>query len=86
MTLAVLSLDPHMGILRAALRGAAAAAVGSMLANAIQMTWPYRTRLADLTVVVLVAAVVITFHLSLWYVFLIFLPLTFALLRMAREL
>lgn len=86
MILAALSFDPHMGILRAALRGAAAAALGAMLANAIQMSWPYRTKLVEAAVVLVVAVAVIVFHLTLWYVFLIFLPLTFGLLRASRQI
>lgn len=85
VVLAILSLDPHMTVLRAALRGASAAALGAMFANAIQMSWPYRAKPVDIVLMVLVAVAVIVFHLSLWYVFLIFLPLAFGLLRMARE-
>lgn len=86
LTLAVLSLDPHMSVLRAGLRGAAAAAVGAMLANTLQMTWPYRARVAHLAIVAAVAASVMLFHLTLWYVFALFLPVTFVLLRLARDL
>ena len=84
LVLALLSLDPHMTLLRAALRGASAAALGAMVANAIQMIWPYRAKPVDLGVVILVAAAVIFFHFTLWYVFLLFLPLTFFLLRAVR--
>lgn len=84
LILATLSLDPHMTVLRAALRGASAAALGAMVANTIQMTWPFRTKLADAILIVLVAAAVIVFHLTLWYVLLLFLPLAFFLLRAAR--
>lgn len=86
LILAILSLDPHMTVLRAALRGASAAALGAMVANAIQMSWPYRTKVVDVALVILVAAAVIVFHLSLWYVFLLFLPLAFILLRLVRAI
>jgi chromate transporter len=85
MVLAVLSLDPHATVLRAALRGASAAALGAMVANAIQMSWPFRTKPVDVVLMALVATAVIVFHFTLWYVFLLFLPLAFALLRLSRE-
>jgi chromate transporter len=78
MALAMLSLDPHMSLLRAALRGAAAAALGSLFANAIQLNWPYRTKVFDLAIIVLVAFAVIRYHLSLAVVFGLFLPLSIA--------
>lgn len=78
MALAMLSLDPHMSLLRAALRGAAAAALGSLFANAIQLNWPYRTKVFDLAIIVLVAFAVIRYHLSLAVVFALFLPLSIA--------
>ena len=84
LILAILSLDPHMTVLRAALRGASAAALGAMVANAIQMSWPFRAKPVDVVLVVLVAAAVIVFHFTLWYVFLLFLPLAFILLRAVR--
>jgi chromate transporter len=83
--LALLSFEPHMALLRSALRGAAAAAVGSLLANAIQMNWPYRTKPLDMALVVMVGLSVAFYHLSLWYVFLIFLPLSIALVRLRKE-
>src|SRR5579875_3010024 len=46
MVLMLLSFDPRMEVLRAALRGAAAAALGSLVANALQMSYPYRTKVA----------------------------------------
>ena len=83
--LALLTFDPHMALLRAALRGAAAAAVGSMLANAIQMNWPYRSKPADLAIIVAVALSVAFFHLGLWYVFALFVPLSLAFVRILKE-
>lgn len=85
VVLALLSFDPHMALLRAALRGAAAAAVGSLLANAIQMNWPYRRKVVDLALVVTVALSVALFHLSLWWVFCVFLPLSIFIVRMRGE-
>jgi chromate transport protein ChrA len=64
LILAILSLDPHMTVLRAALRGASAAALGAMVANAIQMSWPFRAKPVDVVLVVLVAAAVIVFHFT----------------------
>jgi hypothetical protein len=50
------------------------------------MSGPERTKLVEAAIVLLVAVTVIVFHLTLWYVFLIFLPLTFGLLRVARQI
>lgn len=85
MALAVLSLDPHMWLLRAALRGAAAAALGSLFANAIQLNWPFRTKWADLAVIVAVALTVIRFHLSLLVVFAVFLPISIVSVVLRQE-
>lgn len=85
MALAVLSLDPHMSLLRAGLKGAAAAAVGSLFANAIQLNWPYRSKWVDLSLIVAVAVSVAVFHLSLLYVFAIFLPISIVFVRWRKE-
>ena len=85
LALMLLSFNPHMSVLRSALRGAAAAAVGSMVANAIQMSWPYRTKIVDLTLLVIVALSVTALHFSLWTVFLVFLPVSIALVRLLKE-
>jgi len=85
MALAILSLDPHMSLLRAALRGAAAAALGSLLANALQLNWPYRSKFFDLAVVVAVAFAVIRFHFSLLLVFAVFLPISIASVVLRKE-
>jgi chromate transporter len=85
MGLAMLSLDPHMSLLRAALRGAAAAAVGSLFANAIQLNWPYRSKFFDLAVIVLVAVSVAAYHISLLVVFAVFLPISILLVRLRKE-
>lgn len=86
MCLALLSFDPHMTLLRSGLRGAAAAALGSMVANALQMSYPYRKKIADLALIVAVALAVTRFQLSLWTVFLVFLPISIALVRMLGEI
>ena len=85
MALAVLSFDPHMSLLRAALKGAAAAAVGSLFANAVQMNWPYRRKVVDLGLVALVAISVAAYHLSLALVFAVFLPISIGLVRVRKE-
>lgn len=84
LALAVLSQDPHMGLLRAALKGAAAAALGSLIANAIQMSWPYRAKPVDLVLLALVAFAVLGLHFTLWYVFAVFLPLSVVAVRAMR--
>jgi chromate transporter len=85
MALAILSLDPHMSLLRAALRGAAAAALGSLLANALQLNWPYRSKFFDLAVVIAVALTVIRFHFTLPLVFAVFLPISIASVVLRKE-
>ena len=76
MAIAVLSMDPHMSILRSALKGCAAAAVGMMLGNALELSWPYRAKIVDLTIMVAVFVAVLVFHTSLALMFLIFIPLS----------
>jgi chromate transporter len=85
MTLAVLSFDPHMSLLRAGLRGAAAAALGGLVANALQMSYPYRTKIVDLTLMVLVGLSVTLLHFALWSVLLVFLPISIVLVRLFKE-
>ena len=84
MAIALLSMDPHMGVLRAALRGCAAAAVGLVLSNALELTWPYRTKIVDLSILDAVAVSVLIFHASLLVMFLIFIPASIALQRLVR--
>lgn len=84
MALALASMDPHMGLLRAALRGAAAAAVGLVLGNAIELSWPYRAKPVDVALLVAVALAVVVLHFSLALTFLIFIPLSIALQRAVR--
>jgi chromate transporter len=83
LILGVLSLDPHLGPLRSALRGCAAAAVGLTFANALEMTAPYRDRLLELGLVVLSAACVLVLHFSLWLTLLTLVPI--AVLLTARR-
>jgi chromate transporter len=85
MGLALLSFDPQMTILRAGLRGAAAAALGSLVANALQMSYPYRRKAVDITLMVLVGLSVTVLHFALWSVFLVFLPISVWLVRLLKE-
>jgi chromate transport protein ChrA len=85
MVLALLSFDPHMTLLRAGLRGAAAAALGSMVANALQMSYPFRKKIVDLALMVIVGLSVVVLHFALWSVFLVFLPISIALVRLLKE-
>lgn len=85
MGLALLSFDPHMTVLRAGLRGAAAAALGSLVANALQMSYPYRKKAVDLTLMLLVGLATVVLHFALWTVFLVFLPISIGLVRLLKE-
>lgn len=85
MAIALLSMNPHMGILRAALKGCAAAAAGMLLGNAIELSWPYRTKLHDVAILVAVGITVIAFHTSLIVMFLIFIPISTLLQRATRS-
>jgi chromate transporter len=85
MTIALLSMNPHMGILRAALKGCAAAAAGMLLGNALELTWPYRTKVHDMSILVAVGVAVIAFHTSLVLMFAIFIPISMLLQRATRS-
>ncbi len=76
LIIALLSMNPHMSIVRSALKGCAAAAVGMMIGNALELCWPYRTKIVDLTIMVAVGVAVLVFHTSLALMFLIFIPLS----------
>lgn len=65
LALAMLALDPRMTLVRSALRGAAAAALGLTLASTWEMTVPYRGKAIELLFVLLGALAVTAFHLSL---------------------
>lgn len=84
LTLAIVSMDPHMGILRAALKGAAAAACGLLLGNSIELSWPYRAKLADVAILVAVGVAVLALHASLLVMFAIFIPLSIAVQRVVK--
>lgn len=84
MLIAVLSMDPHMSMLRSALKGCAAAAVGMMLGNALELTWPYRTKAVDLAIMVAVGVAVLAFHASLAVMFLIFIPVSIFAQRLVK--
>ena len=84
MGIALLSMDPHMGVLRSALRGCAAAAVGLVLSNALELSWPYRTKIVDIAILLAVAISVLAFHASLLVMFAIFIPASIALQKLVR--
>lgn len=84
MAIAVLSMDPHMSVLRSALKGCAAAAVGMMIGNAIELSWPYRAKAVDLAIMVAVGVAVLVFHTSLALMFLIFIPVSIVAQRLVR--
>jgi hypothetical protein len=80
----VLSMDPHMSMLRSALKGCAAAAVGMMIGNSIELSWPYRAKAVDLAIMVAVGIAVLVFHTSLALMFLIFIPVSIVAQRLVR--
>ena len=82
MLLALLALDPRMTVVRAGLRGAAAAALGLTFASTWEMTLPYRTRWLDLLFVVVAGLAVTAFHLSLAVTLAVLVPL--AILAVGR--
>jgi chromate transporter len=84
LSIAILSMNPHMSVLRAALKGCAAAAVGMLLGNSIELTWPYRTKIVDIGVLVAVGVAVLVLHASLGVMFAIFIPLSIVLQRLVR--
>jgi chromate transporter len=84
MVIAVLSMNPHMSILRSALKGCAAAAVGMMLGNALELTWPYRGKIVDIALMLAVGAAVLVLHFSLALMFLIFIPVSILAQRLVR--
>jgi len=84
MAIALISMDPHMSIVRSALRGCAAAAAGLLFSNSLELTWPYRTKIIDLSVLVAVAIAVLVFHASLLVMFSIFIPISIALVRATK--
>ncbi|HXP94121.1 MAG TPA: chromate transporter [Candidatus Binatia bacterium] len=81
LLLGALALDPQFPALRAALRGCAAAAVGLTVANALELTAIYRSRVPQLLVVAAAAVCVVFAHLSLWATLLAFVPISFALTK-----
>jgi chromate transporter len=81
MIFAIFALDPRLTVLRAALRGCAAAAVGLMLTQAIQMTLPWRRSAVHVVLIAAVALSVFFAHLPLWGTLAIFLPIALIALR-----
>ena len=84
MVIALLSMDPHMSLLRSALKGSAAAAVGMLFGYAFELSWPHRTKIVDLALMVAVGVAVLVFHTPLALMFLIFIPLTIFVQRVAH--
>ena len=85
MSIALLSMSPHMEVLRSALKGCAAAAAGMLLGNALELSWPYRTKLHDVAILVAVGVAVIVFHTTLLVMFLIFIPVSMFAQRVTRS-
>ena len=83
MVLALLALDPRMTVLRAGLRGAAAAALGLTFASTLEMTLPYRTKWVELVFVVVAGLAVTALHLSLFITLIVLVPL--AILAVGRK-
>lgn len=81
LAIAAVALDPRMTFLRAGLRGCAAAAAGLTLANAIEMTLPYRTRALELAFILAAAIAVIVLRLSLELTLLLLIPLSIAAVK-----
>jgi chromate transporter len=84
LLLGALSLDPRNHVVSAALRGATAAAVGIIGANALEMTVLYRKRALPLVLCLATLLAVLVGHFSLWLTLAIFLPVSIALMRPAR--
>jgi chromate transporter len=83
MAMYLISLDPRMHVVRSALHGCAAAAVGLMLANALEMSLPWRKSVVHVAIIAAVAVTVLIAHFSLWMTLLVFVPLTIGALRLA---
>jgi chromate transporter len=79
LLLGALALDPHLPIVRAALRGCAAAAVGLTFANALELSALYKRQVPQLMIIAAAAAAALFGHLSLWATLLVFVPVSFAL-------
>lgn len=85
MAIALLAFaGAHNVALGGGLRGAAAAAVGLTLANAMEMTLPKLSSLLEITFVAAVAMAVIFVHLSLVLTLGIFVPLSLLAVRANR--
>jgi chromate transporter len=82
---AVLLKGSGFPLIDAALRGCAAGAVGLTLANAIEMTIPYRRNVVHLGFVALAAVFVSVLHVALGYTLLALIPLSYLVLRATRR-
>ena len=74
----LLALTTHSPI-GAALRGCAAAAVGLAFANAFEMTFPWRSDALRLGIVAATFVAVFMLHAALWLTFVLFVPVSLAL-------
>lgn len=79
LALGMLSLDPHLPLVRGALRGCAAAAVGVSLAAAIELSVPYRRRAFSLAIVVGTVVATVAFRVPLLLTCAIGFPLSVAI-------
>ncbi len=84
MVLALLALDPRMTVLRAGLRGAAAAALGLTFASTLEMTVPYRTKWVELAFVVVAGLAVTALHFSLFVTLIVLVPLAIVIVGRKR--
>jgi len=80
MILGAFALDSHQPWVQGALRGCAAMAVGLTLATSIEMT-AKRVRIADLAIIIGVAATVLVLHASLVVTLVAFIPISLFLMR-----
>jgi chromate transporter len=74
MILGAFALESHQPWVQGALRGCAAMAVGLTLANAIEMT-AKRINIADIAIMIAVAAAVLFAHLNLALTLVLFIPI-----------
>ena len=52
--------------------------------NAIELTWPYRAKVADVVLLLAVGGAVLLLHFSLALMFLIFIPLSMVVQHLVR--
>jgi chromate transporter len=81
LLLGSLAIDPRNHLVSAALRGATAAAVGLVGANALELTLIYRRRALPLVLCAVTLLAVLVAHFSLWLTLAVFLPISIAVMR-----